>query len=188
MAAAGRVGCEGSQFNLRAEEAGASLVAALVQPVGEHQPGQVGVRLLADAGQERGFVGRHGETPRLGSRRPVQPTGNSARVRYTDREHPPDAAMTELVACPRCGDALDIPVELLGQPVRCAACRTVFSPTPTDAIPTAPRAMRPWTPPRTADAGDPAAKSNGWVWWSCCCWSACSAVSSSSAPASSGGC
>ena len=72
--------------------------------------------------------------------------------------------MTELVACPRCGDALDIPVELLGQPVRCAACRTVFSPTPTDAIPTAPRAMRPWTPPRTADAGDPAAKSNGWVW------------------------
>jgi hypothetical protein len=73
--------------------------------------------------------------------------------------------MTELVSCPRCGDALDVPAELLGQPVRCASCRTVFTPTPTDAIPTAPRARRLPSPPRLPAFEDvPPAKSNTWVW------------------------
>lgn len=73
--------------------------------------------------------------------------------------------MTELVSCPRCGDALDVPVELLGKPVRCASCRTVFTPTADDRVPTAPRAQRPWTPPRAYPVDEPvAAKSNGWVW------------------------
>lgn len=77
--------------------------------------------------------------------------------------------MTELVMCPRCGDALDIPLELLGKPVRCASCRTVFTPTPADTIPTAPRAtrVRPGPDPlrRSAFAADPPApKSNLWVW------------------------
>ncbi len=32
------------------------------------------------------------------------------------------------VECPRCGAELDIPAELLRNPVRCAACQTVFTP------------------------------------------------------------
>lgn len=80
--------------------------------------------------------------------------------------------MTELVLCPRCGDALDIPLELLGKPVRCASCRTVFTPTPADTVPTAPRAARvrpdDTRPPRAGRpplADEPVApKSNVWVW------------------------
>lgn len=76
--------------------------------------------------------------------------------------------MTELAACPRCGDALDIPVELLGKPVRCASCNTVFTPTAADAIPTAPRARRSADRPRPSpfdDYDEPTRpKSNGWVW------------------------
>lgn len=80
--------------------------------------------------------------------------------------------MTELVMCPRCGDALDIPLELLGKPVRCASCRTVFTPTPADTVPTAPRAarvrpdaVRPPLARRPAfDEEPPAPVSNTWVW------------------------
>jgi hypothetical protein len=78
--------------------------------------------------------------------------------------------MTELVMCPRCGDALDIPIEMLGKPVRCASCRTVFTPTPADSIPTAPRAARVRPnldrPRRPAFEEDEPAepKSNVWVW------------------------
>jgi hypothetical protein len=73
--------------------------------------------------------------------------------------------MTELVSCPRCGDTLDIPTDLLGTSVRCASCRTVFTPTPADSIPTASRAMRPVPPPREFAFEDPPPrKSNAWVW------------------------
>ena len=75
--------------------------------------------------------------------------------------------MTELAACPRCGDALDIPVELLGKPVRCASCSTVFTPTAGDTIPTAPRARRTVDRPRPSafDIDEPPRpKSNAWVW------------------------
>jgi hypothetical protein len=44
------------------------------------------------------------------------------------------------VACPHCGEELDIPPDLRGREVRCAVCRTVFVPT----------ADRPAAPPPTA--------------------------------------
>ena len=75
--------------------------------------------------------------------------------------------MTELAPCPRCGDALEIPLELLGTPVRCASCNTVFTPTAADAIPTAPRARPPAEQyrPSAFDIDEPPRpKSNAWVW------------------------
>jgi hypothetical protein len=44
------------------------------------------------------------------------------------------------VACPQCGEELDIPLELRGREVRCAVCRTTF----------VPAADRPAAPPPTA--------------------------------------
>src|SRR5262245_7625936 len=36
--------------------------------------------------------------------------------------------MPSLVVCPTCGSSLDIPAELLGRPVRCASCGSIFTP------------------------------------------------------------
>ena len=51
--------------------------------------------------------------------------------------------MPGFVTCPNCGEELDIPPELRGSPVRCAACGDAFTP-PIDipAVPVAPRANR----------------------------------------------
>jgi hypothetical protein len=36
--------------------------------------------------------------------------------------------MNETLNCPQCGEPLEIPVQMLGQPVRCGACSNVFTP------------------------------------------------------------
>ncbi|OWK37658.1 hypothetical protein [Fimbriiglobus ruber] len=47
--------------------------------------------------------------------------------------------MPRPVTCPNCREELDIPAELRGQDVRCAACAVVFVPPTTDVVPTARR-------------------------------------------------
>lgn len=36
--------------------------------------------------------------------------------------------MNDSHPCPKCGEVLEVPVEMLGRPVRCGACSTVFTP------------------------------------------------------------
>ncbi len=68
--------------------------------------------------------------------------------------------MTDPVACPRCGEPLDIPAEYRGRAVRCGNCQTVFTPAD-DSIPTLPARPRPR--PRPANEERPR-RSNALVW------------------------
>ena len=78
--------------------------------------------------------------------------------------------MTDLVTCPKCRDQLDVPVELRGQPVKCATCQTVFTvPHASSAEPPVARPSRSGSrgrPREYEDGGDrPAKRSNGTVWF-----------------------
>jgi hypothetical protein len=46
--------------------------------------------------------------------------------------------MPEVIACPRCGRRLSLPVGLLGQTVQCPSCRTTFTADLNRALPTRP--------------------------------------------------
>ena len=90
--------------------------------------------------------------------------------------------MPGFVTCPTCREELDIPAELRGRPVRCAACGEAFTPPADGAAPTAGRARRPEprddpTDDRDDDEDDRPRrrrdfdrrpprrrKSNAWVW------------------------
>ena len=84
--------------------------------------------------------------------------------------------MPGFVTCPNCSEELDIPAELRGSPVRCAACGGAFTP-PAAGVPVVRRAERqePRDDPRDdgraeerprhrAPAGRPRRRSNAWVW------------------------
>ena len=87
--------------------------------------------------------------------------------------------MPGFVICPTCGEELDIPQQLRGSPVRCAACGNAFTP-PTEAdVPVASRVPRsePRDNPRDDDRYEdeprprrrsfdrpPRRRSNLWVW------------------------
>ncbi len=78
--------------------------------------------------------------------------------------------MTDLVTCPKCRDQLDVPVELRGQPVKCATCQTVFTvPHGSAAEPPVARSSRSGSRGRPSDHRDdpdrPARRSNGMVWF-----------------------
>ena len=100
--------------------------------------------------------------------------------------------MPGFVTCPTCREELDIPTELRGRPVRCAACGETFTPPADEAAPVARRASRPeprddptddreedddQRPRRRDFARRPPRrkKSNAWVWillfgtFSVCC-------------------
>src|SRR5687767_403404 len=63
--------------------------------------------------------------------------------------------MPSPVTCPSCGERLDIPADLRGTPVRCAACANVFVPPPAggDDAPEA-RPARPAARPAEPAAED----------------------------------
>jgi hypothetical protein len=75
------------------------------------------------------------------------------------------------VTCPNCGETLDVPTHLLGGPVRCGNCQTVFaSPPPGDGpadVPTA-APVRPARRPARDDDDRPRRRRRagvpGWVW------------------------
>ena len=104
------------------------------------------------------------------------------------------------VICPSCGERLDIPADLRGTPVRCAACMTVFTPPPADAADAADvppvRPARPAARPRPPtedgdeypdDRARPRRRKRGglgWVWvlfgglglTTCACCGGCGAL------------
>lgn len=103
--------------------------------------------------------------------------------------------MPSPVTCPSCGERLDIPADLRGTPVRCAACMTVFTPPAAAADEEVP-AVRPARPVRaepapaedeyTDDRDRPRKKRGGarWVWVllglvglsTCACCGGCGAL------------